>query len=607
MRKLSQDSEQETLSTYVDGAHSNECEDVDASLVLAFVEVLDTDIESCADVPSAKINGVDACDYHVAKVGCCQSCRTSGVRRELSAAAGELRRGRALQTSKPDTDSDGIADVVTVDTDSDGIADVTVDTDSDGIADVADPDSGGDSIPDAEGGAVVVAGYTECDDWDPTGFHATCAEGFDGVVTIGPCSSAGLPYRLSGCVPSPPSPSSPPMQPFITARVKVNLPSDFPDDPNTDLKEDDIFWYHPETISWSLACDGLAEPITGGAAYNRMHAVPPDSTCTLSMYDSWGDGWLAGPTGHIEWSAPGWAAGPFWLNSGSSGSATFVAAPSCTAATGDGRYLITAHPTRLALLPEWNHTGFDATCAEGFDGVVTIAPCSAVGLPYRLSGCVATGVEVTTGPCSITDGGLCVASPNYPNPYVWTSGCTVTNVPPMARLRLAPMLYMFGNGATNKCIYGYYIDIGGRRYCGDYRNLPTDFGYCTGVTSAACEDVPSWNQNSDGTCDCAVTDGRCGTVWDRFSGGCARDGANGRHPVATDGTIVTGAGNAARFKARARSSSPSPASRLTLRPLHRRSAGRRNKRCRRSSPQTKRRNASTRRPGRWKRRRSQRN
>ena len=34
MRKLSQDSEQETLSTYVDGAHSNECEDVDASLVL---------------------------------------------------------------------------------------------------------------------------------------------------------------------------------------------------------------------------------------------------------------------------------------------------------------------------------------------------------------------------------------------------------------------------------------------------------------------------------------------------------------------------------------------------------------------------------------------
>ena len=231
MRRLSQDSEQETLSTYVDGAHSNECEDVDASLVLAYVEVLDTDIESCADVPSAKINGVDACDYHVAKVGCCQSCRTSGVRRELSAAAGELRRGRALQLKT-----------------------------------------------------------TECDDWDPTGFHATCAEGFDGVVTIGPCSSAGLPYRLSGCVAS---------------------------------------------------------------------------------------------------------------------------------------------------------------------------------------------VEVTSGQCSITDGGLCVASPNYPDTYRGSQGCTITNVPPGVRLSFAPGF------TTSNAVYGCpndHIYINGNKYCGEYNNLATDAEYCAGDT-----------------------------------------------------------------------------------------------------------------------------
>ena len=54
-------------------------------------------------------------------------------------------------------------------------------------------------------------------------------------------------------------------------------------------------------VSWSLPCDGLADPITGGAPYAKTHAVPP-GTCTVEMFDSYGDGW----NGNM-WSAPGWA------------------------------------------------------------------------------------------------------------------------------------------------------------------------------------------------------------------------------------------------------------------------------------------------------------
>ncbi|EOD22904.1 hypothetical protein EMIHUDRAFT_195332 [Emiliania huxleyi CCMP1516] len=72
-------------------------------------------------------------------------------------------------------------------------------------------------------------------------------------------------------------------------------------------------------VSWSLACDGLADPITDGAPYEAMHAVPP-GVCTLEMIDSYGDGW----NGNM-WSAPGWTDGTFTFDSGYSGIATFVA------------------------------------------------------------------------------------------------------------------------------------------------------------------------------------------------------------------------------------------------------------------------------------------
>ena len=70
---------------------------------------------------------------------------------------------------------------------------------------------------------------------------------------------------------------------------------------------------------WSLSCDGLAEPITGGANYSATHAVPPGA-CTLEMFDSiWADGWNG-----AEWSAPGWTGESYKLPIGIYGRATFT-------------------------------------------------------------------------------------------------------------------------------------------------------------------------------------------------------------------------------------------------------------------------------------------
>ena len=80
---------------------------------------------------------------------------------------------------------------------------------------------------------------------------------------------------------------------------------------------------YPDEVTWSLVCDGLADPITGGAPYTATHAVPP-GTCTLSMYDSYGDGWNG-----YEWSAPGWTHQSFSLASGASGGrGNFLVEPS---------------------------------------------------------------------------------------------------------------------------------------------------------------------------------------------------------------------------------------------------------------------------------------
>jgi len=49
-----------------------------------------------------------------------------------------------------------------------------------------------------------------------------------------------------------------------------------------------------------LKCDGLSDPITGGARYFKTHEVPLGE-CKLSMRDAFGDGWQG-----ATWTAPGW-------------------------------------------------------------------------------------------------------------------------------------------------------------------------------------------------------------------------------------------------------------------------------------------------------------
>ena len=84
----------------------------------------------------------------------------------------------------------------------------------------------------------------------------------------------------------------------------------------------------PAEVSWSLACDGLNYPITGGANYLSTPAIPTGA-CSLTMTDSFGDGWDG-----AEWSAPG--LGPFSLAAGASGVAKFTVRPASFALSFDG-------------------------------------------------------------------------------------------------------------------------------------------------------------------------------------------------------------------------------------------------------------------------------
>ena len=74
-------------------------------------------------------------------------------------------------------------------------------------------------------------------------------------------------------------------------------------------------------VSWSLTCDGLSAPITGGAPYSETHAVPPGS-CALELLDSYGDGWQG-----ATWTAPSWTAQNFTLAGGTGEVVSFYAGP----------------------------------------------------------------------------------------------------------------------------------------------------------------------------------------------------------------------------------------------------------------------------------------
>jgi len=82
-----------------------------------------------------------------------------------------------------------------------------------------------------------------------------------------------------------------------------------------------------------------------------------------------------------------------------------------------------------------------------------------------LPGASAQAVQVT-GPCSLTDGELCAASPNYPNSYGINEECTISGVPPVGLEMAAFDVDYEGNGdPTDECRYDY-LTVNGKKYCG---------------------------------------------------------------------------------------------------------------------------------------------
>jgi len=80
----------------------------------------------------------------------------------------------------------------------------------------------------------------------------------------------------------------------------------------------------------------------------------------------------------------------------------------------------------------------------------------------------------TTGPCSITDGGSCATSPNFPSDYPADEGCTIYNMPQVGLEVLAfdvegdnyPYYDYDGDGdPTNDCPNDYLV-VNGVKYCG---------------------------------------------------------------------------------------------------------------------------------------------
>ena len=91
---------------------------------------------------------------------------------------------------------------------------------------------------------------------------------------------------------------------------------------------------YPGEVNWTLACEGLSSSgvkgknISGGANYLAAPEIPIGD-CTLTMSDSYGDGW-----NNAEWSAPG--VGPFSIADGYSGSERFTVGVENFTRSGDG-------------------------------------------------------------------------------------------------------------------------------------------------------------------------------------------------------------------------------------------------------------------------------
>ena len=111
----------------------------------------------------------------------------------------------------------------------------------------------------------------------------------------------------------------------------------------------------------------------------------------------------------------------------------------------------------------------------------------------ELPGASAQAVQVTS-PCSLTDGGSCATSPNYPNSYGINEECTISGVPPVELETVAfevegdaySYLDYDGNGDPTDDCYKDYLTVNGKRYCGT-----------SGPSGAVAEDgVVEWRSDS---------------------------------------------------------------------------------------------------------------
>ena len=65
-----------------------------------------------------------------------------------------------------------------------------------------------------------------------------------------------------------------------------------------------------------------------------------------------------------------------------------------------------------------------------------------------------------TGPCCITDGGLCATSPNYPGSYSNNEDCIITGVPAVGLEVVAFDVEGFSFCESD------YLTVSGKKYCG---------------------------------------------------------------------------------------------------------------------------------------------
>ena len=77
----------------------------------------------------------------------------------------------------------------------------------------------------------------------------------------------------------------------------------------------------PSEVSWKLECGGVPAG-NGTGTDGTVHVISSSGLCTLTMKDSFGDGWNG-----AEWSIPGLGLGPFSMPGGSTAEVSFEVNP----------------------------------------------------------------------------------------------------------------------------------------------------------------------------------------------------------------------------------------------------------------------------------------